>query len=68
MKLNKDLLKKVSKITGWTYEDDLIEEEVEDIIEDLIYRCECFDEQVEELEEDIKYNYRAYSERELIGG
>ena len=67
MKLNKKLLNKVSKIVGWKYEEDLIQEEIEDMIEDLIFRYEELKEDMEELEEDVKYNYRPYSERELVG-
>ena len=67
MKLNKTLLEKVTKITGWAYEEDLIQEEIEDMIEDLIFRYEELKEDMEELEEDVKYNYRPYSERELVG-
>ena len=67
MKLNKELLNKVSKITGWKYDEDLIQEEIEDMIEDLICRYEELKEDMEELEEDVKYNYRPYSERELVG-
>ena len=67
MKLNKELLNKVSKIVGWHYEEDLIQEEIEDMIEDLIFRYEELKEDMEELEEDVKYNYRPYSERELVG-
>ena len=67
MKLNKELLNKVSKITGWKYEEDLIQEEIEDMIEDLVFRYEELKEDMEELEEDVKYNYRPYSERELVG-
>lgn len=67
MKLNKELLNKVSKIVGWKYEEDLIQEEIEDMIEDLIFRYEELKEDMEELEEDVKYNYRPYSERELVG-
>ena len=67
MQLNKTLLEKVTKITGWAYEEDLIQEEIEDMIEDLIFRYEELKEDMEELEEDVKYNYRPYSERELVG-
>lgn len=67
MQLNKKLLEKVTKITGWVYDEDLITEEVEDMIEELILYYETVKEQVEDLEEDIRYNYRPYSERELVG-
>ena len=67
MKLNKELLNKVSKIIGWHYEEDLIQEEIEDMIEDLIFRYEELKEDMEELEEDIKYNYIPASDLELIG-
>ena len=66
MQLNKTLLQKVTKITGWKYDEDLIKEEVEDMIEELILYYETVKEQVEDLEEDIRYNYRPYSERELV--
>ena len=67
MKLNKELLNKVSKIVGWKYEEDLIQEEIEDMIEDLIFRYEELKEDMEELEEDVKYNYVPASDLELIG-
>lgn len=67
MKLNKELLNKVSEITGWKYEEDLIQEEIEDMIEDLIFRYEELKEDMEELEEDVKYNYVPASDLELIG-
>lgn len=67
MKLDKKLLEKVSKITGWNYEEDLLQEEIEDIIEDLLFRCEELDDRVKELEEDIEYNYVPINELELIG-
>ena len=67
MRLNQKLLEKVTKITGWVYDEDLITEEVEDMIEDLILYYETVKEQVEDLEEDIRNNYRPYSERELVG-
>lgn len=67
MQLNKTLLEKVSKITGWAYDEDLIKEEIEDMLEDLILNHEQMEEKIEELEEDITYNYRPYSERELVG-
>ena len=67
MQLNKTLLEKVTKITGWAYDEDLIREEIEDMIEDLIFHYEGASEQIDELEEDITYNYRPYSERELVG-
>lgn len=66
MQLNKTLLEKVTKITGWAYDEDLIKEEIEDMIEDLILNYEEVNEKIEELEEDITYNYRPYSERELV--
>ena len=67
MQLNKTLLEKVTKITGWAYDEDLIKEEIEDMIEELIFRYEEMEDKVDELEEDIAYNYRPYSERELVG-
>lgn len=67
MQLNKTLLEKVTKITGWAYDEDLIKEEIEDMIEELIFRYEEMEDKVDELEEDITYNYRPYSERELVG-
>ena len=67
MQLNKTLLEKVTKITGWAYDEDLIQEEIEDMIEELIFRYEEMEDKVDELEEDIAYNYRPYSERELVG-
>lgn len=67
MQLNKTLLEKVTKITGWAYDEDLIQEEIEDMIEELIFRYEEMEDKVDELEEDITYNYRPYSERELVG-
>ncbi len=53
MKLDKKLLEKVSKITGWNYEEDLLQEEIEDIIEDLLFRCEELDDRIKESEEDV---------------
>lgn len=67
MKLDKKLLEKVSKITGWNYEEDLLQEEIEDIIEDLLFRCEELDDRIKELEEDIEYNYVPINELELVG-
>ena len=67
MRLNQKLLEKVTKITGWAYDEDLIQEEIEDMIEDLILNFEEVNEKIEELEEDIAYNYRPYSEMELVG-
>ena len=67
MKLDKKLLEKVSKITGWNYEPNLLQEEIEDIIEDLLFRYEELDDRVKELEEDIEYNYVPINELELIG-
>lgn len=67
MKLDKKLLEKVSKITGWNYEEDLLQEEIEDIIEDLLFRCEELDDRIKESEEDIEYNYVPINELELIG-
>ena len=67
MKLDKKLLEKVSKITDWNYEEDLLQEEIEDIIEDLLFRYEELDDRVKELEEDIEYNYVPINELELIG-
>lgn len=67
MKLDKKLLEKVSKITGWNYEEDLLQEEIEDIIEDLLFRCEELDDRIKELEEDIEYNYVPINELKLIG-
>lgn len=67
MQLNKTLLEKVTKITGWAYDEDLIQEEIEDMIEELIFRYEEMEDKVDELEEDITYNYRPYSEMELVG-
>lgn len=51
MKLDKELMKKVSKITCWQYEEDLIVEEIEDIIEELILKIEEQQECIEDLEE-----------------
>lgn len=67
MKLDKKLLEKVSKITGWNYEEDLLQEEIEDIIEDLLFRCEELDDRIKELEEDIEYNYVPINELKLVG-
>lgn len=67
MKLDKKLLEKVSKITGWNYEPNLLQEEIEDIIEDLLFRYEELDDRVKELEEDIEYNYVPINELELVG-
>lgn len=67
MKLDKKLLEKVSQITGWNYELNLLQEEIEDIIEDLLFRYEELDDRVKELEEDIEYNYVPINELELIG-
>lgn len=67
MKLDKKILEKVSKITGWNYEEDLLQEEIEDIIEDLLFRCEELDDRIKESEEDIEYNYVPINELELIG-
>lgn len=67
MKLDKKLLEEVSKITGWNYEEDLLQEEIEDIIEDLLFRCEELDDRIKELEEDIEYNYVPINELELVG-
>ena len=67
MKLDKKLLEKVSKITGWNYEPNLLQEEIEDIIEDLQFRYEELNDRVKELEEDIEYNYVLINEVELIG-
>ena len=67
MKLDKKLLEKVSKITGWNYEPNLLQEEIEDMIEDLLFRYEELDDRVKELEEDIEYNYVPINELELIG-
>ena len=53
MKLDKKWLEKVSKITGWNYEEDLLQEEIEDIIEDLLFRCEELDDRIKESEEDV---------------
>lgn len=52
MKLDKKLLDKVSKITCWKYEEDLIVEEVEDILESLLFKIEELEEYIEDLEED----------------
>lgn len=52
MKLDKELMKKVSKIMCWKYEEDLIVEEIEDIIEELILKIEEQQEYIEDLEED----------------
>lgn len=67
MKLDKKLLEKVSKITGWNYEEDLLQEKIEDIIEDLLFRCEELDDRIKESEEDIEYNYVPINELELVG-
>lgn len=67
MKLDKKLLEKVSKITGWNYEEDLLQEEIEDIIEDLLFRCEELDDRIKESEEDIEYNYVPINELKLVG-
>ena len=67
MKLDKKLLEKVSQITGWNYEPNLLQEEIGDIIEDLLFRYEELDDRVKELEEDIEYNYVTINELELIG-
>ena len=67
MKLDKKLLEKVSKVTGWNYEEDLSKEKVEDIIEDLLFKCEELDNGVKELEEDVEYNYVPINESKLIG-
>lgn len=52
MKLDKKLLNKVSKVTCWHYDEDLIVEEVEDIIEDLLSKIDELEEYIEDLEED----------------
>lgn len=64
------LYKQIEDLTGVDYNrigKDIPVENIESIIEDLIYEIHNRDEQIEEIKEDIKDNYRKLTPSQLTG-
>lgn len=64
------LYKQIEDLTGVDYNrigKDIPVENIESIIEDLIYEIHNRDEQIEEIKEDIKDNYRQLTPSQLTG-
>lgn len=63
--LDEDLLKRISEITMTRYDDKL--EDIESMIEDLVYYYHQLEEEFDDYKEYVKENYNMKSPYEIYG-
>lgn len=67
MEIDKNILERVNKITGFIITNPLSEDDVIYIIENLSGEVDRLEEELEDLKEEINENYKPYTKAELYG-
>ena len=70
LKIDEEVMKKLQDITNTDYEAEgilLPVENINNIIEDLMYEIDYLQEKINDMEQDLEDNYRPISLREQVG-